>query len=147
VLTIFRAQAEAGMPLTVTHDEATRYFMTVHEAVRLTLYAGAIGSSGEVLVLDMGEPVRILDVAHRFARQATPHLPIVFTGLRDGEKLHEVLWGPDEVDRRLVHPLVSHVPAPALSMELVAATYGSPDASLAERLGRLVAPGSALRVD
>jgi len=147
VLTIFSAQVEAREPITVTHPEVTRYFMTVQEAVRLTLFAGAIGSSGEVLVLDMGEPVKILDVAHRFSRQVTPHLPIVFTGLRDGEKLHEDLWGVDEVDVRPVHPLVSHVPAPALSFEMVAATYSLPDSSLAERLGRLVAPESSLRVD
>lgn len=147
VLTIFSAQVEAHEPITVTHPDVTRYFMTVQEAVRLTLYAGAIGSRGEVLVLDMGEPVRILDVAKRFSRQATPPLPIVFTGLRDGEKLHEVLWGPDEVDDRRVHPLVSHVPAPALSVEMVAATYSLPGASLTERLERLVAPPTPSRVD
>ena len=82
MLTAFRAQAESGGPITVTDPEVTRYFMTVQEAVRLTIYAGAIGDSGQVLVLDMGEPVKILDVAKRFADQQDPPLEIVFTGLR-----------------------------------------------------------------
>ena len=114
VLTAFRAQAEAGGPLTVTHPDVTRYFMTVEEAVRLTLYASAIGRSGEALVLDMGEPVRIQDVAERFARQHTPPLEIVYTGLRPGEKLHEDLVAPSEAASTPFHPLISHVPVPPL---------------------------------
>ena len=117
VLTTFAAQAEAGGPMTVTDPEVTRYFMTVEEAVRLTIYAGAIGASGEVLVLDMGEPVRILTVAQRFANQADPPLPIVFTGMRAAEKLHEDLFGDDEVDQRPVHPLISHVAVPPLPVD------------------------------
>jgi FlaA1/EpsC-like NDP-sugar epimerase len=84
--------------------------MTVEEAVRLTIYAGAIGRSGEVLVLDMGEPVRIADVARRFAEQHDPPLRIQYTGLRPGEKLHEELLATDEHDDRPVHPLITHVP-------------------------------------
>ena len=110
VLTAFAAQSAAGGPISVTHPEVTRYFMTVEEAVRLTIFAGAIGRSGEVLVLDMGEPVRIADVAKRFADQHTPPLRIVYTGLRPGEKLHEELLATDEADERPVHPLISHVP-------------------------------------
>ncbi|MEY4338693.1 MAG: hypothetical protein RLZ14_543 [Actinomycetota bacterium] len=110
VLTAFAAQSAAGGPISVTHPEVTRYFMTVEEAVRLTIFAGAIGRSGEVLVLDMGEPVRIADVAKRFADQHTPPLRIVYTGLRPGEKLHEELLATDEADQRPVHPLISHVP-------------------------------------
>jgi FlaA1/EpsC-like NDP-sugar epimerase len=98
--------------------------MTVQEAVRLTIFAGAIGDSGEVLVLDMGEPVKIVDVAHRFAKQHTPPLEIVFTGLRRGEKLHEDLFGEGEFDVRPVHPLISHVPVPPLAMETAMAAYG-----------------------
>ena len=116
VVPSFRKQVEAGGPITVTHPEVTRYFMTVHEAVRLTIYAGAIGRSGEVLVLDMGEPVRIIDVARRFANQQRPPLPIVITGLRPGEKLHEVLLAHDENDERPVHPLITHVPVEPLSL-------------------------------
>ena len=115
VLTAFRAQAESGGPITVTDAEVTRYFMTVQEAVRLTIYAGAIGASGQVMVLDMGQPVRILDVANRFAAQHDPALEIVFTGLRPGEKLHEDLIGTGEVDNRPVHPLISQVQVPALA--------------------------------
>ncbi len=117
VLVAFGAQAEAGGPITVTDPEVTRYFMTVQEAVRLTVYAGAIGRDGEVMVLDMGEPVRILDVARRFAERSDPPLDIVFTGLRPGEKLHEVLLAPGERDERPVHPLISQVPVPALSID------------------------------
>jgi FlaA1/EpsC-like NDP-sugar epimerase len=105
----------------VTDPHVTRYFMTVEEAVALTIQAGALGSPGEVLVLDMGRPVRILDVARRLAEQASPPVDIVFTGLREGEKLHEVLLGSDEVDDRPNHPLVSQVAVPALGFEDVRA--------------------------
>ncbi|MFM7126573.1 MAG: SDR family NAD(P)-dependent oxidoreductase [Actinomycetota bacterium] len=115
VLAIFKRQAELGGPITVTDPGVTRYFMTVQEATRLTAFAGAIGRPGEVLVLDMGAPIRIADVARRFARQSVPDLRVVFTGLRAGEKLHESLFADDEVDLRPVHPHVSHVPAPPLS--------------------------------
>lgn len=115
VLTIFKRQAELGGPITVTDPGVTRYFMTVQEATRLTAFAGAIGRAGEVLVLDMGAPIRIADVARRFARQRVPELPVVFTGLRAGEKLHESLFADDEADLRPVHPLVSHVPVAPLS--------------------------------
>ncbi|GAA3943856.1 polysaccharide biosynthesis protein [Actinoplanes auranticolor] len=114
VLTAFAAQVEAGGPITVTHPEMTRYFMTVQEAVRLVIQAGAIDSSSEVLVLDMGEPVRIHDVARRIADAAERHIQIVYTGLRPGEKLAEVLLGPDEPDHRPHHPLISQAPVPPL---------------------------------
>ncbi|MGE3449715.1 MAG: polysaccharide biosynthesis protein [Microbacteriaceae bacterium] len=117
VLTVFRAQSEAGGPITVTHPDVTRFFMTVEEAVRLTIYAGAIGQPGEVMVLDMGEPVRIAAIAERFANQHEPPLDIVFTGLRPGEKLHEDLIATDEVDVRPIHPLITHVPVPPLSID------------------------------
>ena len=114
VLTAFEAQVHAGGPITVTHPEVTRYFMTIEEAARLTVYAGAIGRPAEVLVLDMGEPVLILDVARRFAQRAEPALEVVFTSLRHGEKVHEVLFASDERDRRPIHPLISHVDVPRL---------------------------------
>jgi FlaA1/EpsC-like NDP-sugar epimerase len=114
VLRAFEAQAEHGLPITVTHPDITRYFMTITEASRLVIYAGAIGDPGEVLILDMGEPVKILDVAQRFAAQHNPPLQIVFTGLRPSEKLHEDLISPDESGERRVHKLITHVTAPAL---------------------------------
>jgi FlaA1/EpsC-like NDP-sugar epimerase len=114
VLTAFEAQVAAGGPITVTHPDVARYFMTVQEAVRLVIQAGALDSSGEVLVLDMGEPVRIADVAKRIADTADRPIDIVYTGLRHGEKLQEVLFGPGEPDRRPNHPLISQVPVPPL---------------------------------
>jgi FlaA1/EpsC-like NDP-sugar epimerase len=119
VLTAFRSQVEAGGPITVTDPDVTRYFMTVEEAVQLVVQAGAVGRSGEALVLDMGSPVRIDDVARRFAAQADRRIEIVYTGLRDGEKLHEVLFGEGELDQRPAHPLISHVSIPPIPVEAV----------------------------
>jgi FlaA1/EpsC-like NDP-sugar epimerase len=107
LLTAFAAQVEAGSPITVTYPDVTRYFMTVQEAVRLVIQAGALESKGEVLILDMGEPVRIADAAEQ-------HIQIVYTGLRPAEKLAEVLLGPDEPDHRPNHPLISQAPVPPL---------------------------------
>lgn len=121
VLTAFEDQIRRGGPVTVTHRDVTRFFMTIPEAVQLVIQAGAIGRSGEVLVLDMGEPVRIHDVARRLVAQSTKPIEIVFTGLRPGEKLHEELLGDGEIDVRPRHPLISHTPVPALDPgELVA---------------------------
>jgi FlaA1/EpsC-like NDP-sugar epimerase len=114
VLKTFEAQVAAGGPVTVTHPEVTRYFMTVEEAVQLVIQAGAIGRDGEALVLDMGDPVRILDVAQRFAARVERPVDIVFTGLRPGEKVREVLLGDGEQDNRPIHPLVTHVVVPPL---------------------------------
>ena len=114
VLTAFESQLRSGGPITVTHPEVTRYFMTIEEATRLTVYAGAIGRPSEVLVLDMGDPVRILDVANRFAQRSDPPVDVVFTSLRHGEKIHEVLFAAGERDRRPIHPLISHVDVPRL---------------------------------
>ncbi|WP_433553711.1 polysaccharide biosynthesis protein [Micromonospora zamorensis] len=114
VVTAFQRQIETGKPLTVTHPDVTRYLMTLQEAVHLVLQAAEIGRDGEALVLDMGDPVRIVDLARQMADQASSSVPIVYTGLRPGEKLHEDLLGTGEVDTRPLHPLVSHVAVPAL---------------------------------
>lgn len=111
----FQSQIEAGGPVTVTHPEITRFFMTVEESVGLVIQAGAIGGDGEVLVLDMGKPVRIYGVAEQLIALSGKNVKIELTSLRPGEKLHEVLFGPGEVDVRPVHPLVSHVPVPPLA--------------------------------
>lgn len=146
VLTAFRSQLESGGPITVTHPEVTRYFMMVEEAVQLVIQAGAVGRPGEALVLDMGEPVRIDDVARRLAAQAPRPVEIVYTGLRPGEKLHEVLRGANEVDERVAHPLISHVPVPPLEASAIDALAADlPDVEVVASLVTLctTAPESA----
>ena len=119
VLTTFAAQIENGGPVTVTHPDVTRYFMTIEEAVQLVIQAGAIGGGGDVLVLEMGEPVRIADVARQLVAQAPRPVEIVFTGLRRGEKLHETLFGHGELGVTGPHPMISHVVVPPLDPELL----------------------------
>jgi FlaA1/EpsC-like NDP-sugar epimerase len=114
VITTFAEQLAAGLPITVTHPDVTRFFMTIPEAVQLVVHAAAIGRPGEALVLDMGAPVRIADVARQLMEIAGQTAEIVYTGLREGEKLHEELFGDHEVDRRPIHPLISHVEVPDL---------------------------------
>ena len=120
------AQVAAGGPITVTHPDVSRYFMLVDEAVHLVLQASVIGRGGEVLVLDMGEPVRIADIARRLAASTDRDLEVVFTGLRPGEKLTEECLGHGETDHRPCHPLISQVPVPALDPREV--TVLDPDA-------------------
>ncbi|MER7333115.1 MULTISPECIES: polysaccharide biosynthesis protein [unclassified Micromonospora] len=134
VVTAFQRQIELGRPLTVTHPEVTRYLMTVQEAVHLVLQAAEIGRDGEALVLDMGEPVRIADLARQLAEQADSNVPIVYTGLRPGEKLHEDLFGTGEADTRPLHPLVSHVTVPALDPMEVSSLdpYDDPEKVIAQ---------------
>ncbi len=108
VLPTFLAQLEKGNPLTVTHPEATRFFMTIPEAVRLVVQAGAIGDPGEVLILDMGNPVKILDLANQLITMIRPGATVEFTGLRPGEKLHEALFAHNEVGLARVHDRIVH---------------------------------------
>lgn len=132
VLTAFRAQIAAGGPVTVTDPEVTRFFMTIPEAVHLVLQAASLGDDSETLILDMGEPVRIDDVARHMIEKSGRDIKIVYTGLRPGEKLHEDLIGADEHDDRPKHPLITHVrvkPLGADEIDLDAAH--SPEASLA----------------
>jgi FlaA1/EpsC-like NDP-sugar epimerase len=119
VLTALTAQVAAGGPVTVTHPEVRRYFMTADEAVQLVLQAAVIGRSGEVLVLDMGEQVRIADMARRLVAAVPRQVEIVFTGLRPGEKLTEDLLGASEPDERPCHPLIRQVQVPPLAPNLV----------------------------
>jgi FlaA1/EpsC-like NDP-sugar epimerase len=117
VFTTFSAQIAAGGPITVTDPEVTRYFMTIQEAVHLVIQAAAIGRGGEALVLEMGKPVRIAEVAAQMAALAPSPVEIRYIGLRPGEKLAEELFGAGEVDRRPIHPLISHVSVPPLPVD------------------------------
>jgi FlaA1/EpsC-like NDP-sugar epimerase len=114
MLPVFTSLIEAGGPLTITHPDVTRFFMTIPEACHLVVQAGGIGSPSEVLILDMGEPVRILDIAERMIAMSGRDIGIVYTGLREGEKMHEELVGLGESDNRPVHPKISHTTVPPL---------------------------------
>jgi FlaA1/EpsC-like NDP-sugar epimerase len=107
VVPIFRKQIEAGGPVTVTHPEMRRYFMTIPEASQLVMQAGAIGQGGEIFVLDMGEPIRILDLATEMIRRAglkiDDDIQIQFSGIRPGEKLYEELACDNEQTRPTSH--------------------------------------------
>ena len=91
--------------------------MTIPEACALVIQAGAIGRAGEVLVLDMGEPVKIMDVAQRMIDMSGKDIQIRITGMRPGEKLTEVLHFDNEIDERPFHPLISHTSVPEISPE------------------------------
>ena len=119
VLMSFRDQIAKGGPVTVTHRGVTRYFMTISEAVQLVVQAGAIGRTGEVLVLDMGKPVNIYDVAEQLVRNSGKPIKIEVVGLRVGEKVHEELFADGETDERLRHPLISHVAAKPINQAIL----------------------------
>ena len=156
VVPIFRNQIERGGPVTVTHPEMTRYFMTIPEAVQLVIRAGDIGAGkGEVFVLDMGEPVRIVDLAHNMIRLAgyepEADIAIEFTKPRPGEKLHEELFGHSESEQptaaKRIRRAVRETP---LDPDWVESTMNSlehlvlagDEANLADRVVELVAtPG------
>jgi FlaA1/EpsC-like NDP-sugar epimerase len=110
VIPIFRKQIERGGPVTVTHRDMTRYFMTIPESVSLIVQAGAIGGRGHIYVLDMGEPVSIYELAENMIRLSgkVPErdIPIQISGVRPGEKLHEVLWNADESGEPTAHPKI-----------------------------------------
>jgi FlaA1/EpsC-like NDP-sugar epimerase len=137
VLTTLSAQVESGGPVTVTHPDVTRYFMTVDEAVQLVLQAAVVGRGSEVLILDMGVPVRIADIARRLAARSSQPVDIVFTGLRPGEKLAEDLLGQGEADHRPRHPLIQHASVPPLPPDQLAILDPAADpAGLRQALAR-----------
>lgn len=122
MLPTFTNLIEQGRPLTVTHPDVTRYFMTIPEACQLVLQAGGIGNPGEVLILDMGQPIRILDIAERMIALSEKDVEIVFTGLREGEKLHEDLTGDTEDTAPSIHPRINRAsiePLPASELDFL----------------------------
>jgi FlaA1/EpsC-like NDP-sugar epimerase len=141
VIPLFHKQIKDGGPVTVTHPKITRYFMTIPEAAQLVIQAGSMGQGGDVFVLDMGEPVRIVELAERMIHlsglsvrsESNPHgdIAIEFTGLRPGEKLYEeLLIGDNVIATR--HPMIMSAQEDLLSWEV-----------LKERLGALLAAVTA----
>ena len=112
VIPLFRKQIEGGGPITVTHPDITRYFMLINEACQLVLEAGAMGRGGEILVFDMGQPVRIMDLARKMIRlsglEPGKDIEIQITGMRPGEKLFEEVLDPGENTMPTHHPKILH---------------------------------------
>ena len=153
VLELFRQQIADGGPVTVTHPDMTRYFMTIPEAVRLILLTGAVGERGAIHVLNMGEPIRIVDLARELLRlsiaSGDKDIPIVFTGLRPGEKMEEQLFAEDEERLPTAYPFLlmarpadgageASLVAAARELEAVA-ELGDADATRRALLGRMAA--------
>lgn len=133
MLHTFTAQIEAGGPLTVTHPDVTRYFMTIPEACELVVQAGAIGHSGGVMVLEMGQPVSILEVAKRMIQlSGASDVEITFTGLRQGEKMHEVLFGDGEAPDATSHSMIRSVSVDPVDPSVID-TYLGPDSRPIDR--------------
>ena len=112
-LNTFRQQIKNGGPLTVTHQEVTRYFMTIEEAVYLVLKSVLVGKCGETLILDMGDPVKINDVAKKMIADSGKEIEIKYTGLRPGEKLNEILVGQNEIVYYGENENIRHTKVPA----------------------------------
>lgn len=124
VINAFTSQIERGGPVTVTHPDVERFFMLIPEACQLVLQASAIGRDGEVMVLAMGKPVKIVDVARTLIEMSgKQNIEIQFTGLRSGEKLSEQLFTPGETISTSEHPLVSHVDVEPIQPEVVSSQH------------------------
>jgi FlaA1/EpsC-like NDP-sugar epimerase len=142
VIRIFKRQIAKGGPVTVTNAEMTRYFMTTPEAVSLVIQAGSIGGKGEIFVLDMGEAVKILDLAESMIRlsgkEPERDIPIEFIGVRAGEKLHEELWGENETVGETANPKIHRARRPPVDGVWLEDELGS--------LEQLVEAGETLEV-
>jgi FlaA1/EpsC-like NDP-sugar epimerase len=159
VIPLFKRQIARGGPVTVTHPEMTRYFMTVPEAAQLIVQAGAIGESGAIFVLDMGTPVKILDLARNMIRlsgkEPDRDIPIEFIGVRPGEKLHEELWGVGEQVVPTAHAKISRCEVPPVDpawleeelAELERLVESGETLDLVAKLGELVRAPRRVHVD
>jgi len=158
VIPIFRRQIERGGPVTVRNPEMTRFFMTIPEATSLVVQAGSMGGRGQVYVLDMGEPVKILDLAKQMIRLSgkdETQIPIVFTGALAGEKLHEVLWNEGEAVGPTSHPKIMRAARPAIDADWLDEQLGELERAVEEgdtlglvgQLGRMVREPSRVGTD
>jgi FlaA1/EpsC-like NDP-sugar epimerase len=149
VIPVFKEQIEKESRVTITHPETTRFFMTIPEAVSLVLQAFTIGEHGDILVLDMGNPVRILDLAHSLIRQcgkSLSEIEIEFVGLRPGEKLHEELFYPRErqlptANRKVKRTQSEIIPWPALwahLQDLIALTNSGTEISIRAKVKEII---------
>jgi FlaA1/EpsC-like NDP-sugar epimerase len=122
VIPLFRKQIFNGGPITVTHREMTRFFMSIPEAAQLVMQAGAIGKGGEIFVLDMGEPVRIVDLANDMIRlmglKAGEDIEITYSGLRPGEKIHEELVSHSEEIEKTAHEKIMLVKTSSVDWQI-----------------------------
>jgi FlaA1/EpsC-like NDP-sugar epimerase len=125
VIPLFKSQIEKGGPITVTHPDIIRYFMTIPEACMLVLEAGSIGKGGEIFIFDMGSPVKIVDLAKKMIRLAgfipEVDIKIVFTGLRPGEKLYEELLNHKEITQPTHHPKIMISAVQVYDYEIISA--------------------------
>jgi len=150
VIPLFRRQIARGGPVTVTHPEMERYFMTIPEAVQLIVQAGSMGESGDVFVLDMGEPVKIVDLAHNMIRlsgkEPERDIAVEFIGIRAGEKIREDLWGEAEESVTTSHPKILRAAGPLVDptwlddelAELERLVEAADTVDVVARLGELV---------
>jgi len=137
VIPIFKKQIADGGPVTVTHPEMTRYFMTIPEAAQLVIQAGGMARGGEIFVLDMGKPVRIVDLARRLIRLSgyvpDVDIDIQFIGMRPGEKLHEELWTADEARTATSHSQIFVAKGSGCSLKAVTGLLRDLEALIQQR--------------